>query len=238
MNCRLSGMQVGNEGFTLVELIVVIVILGILSVSAIPKFVDLKSDARVATLKSMLGSIKATNNMVYAKAVFNGANTNYSQYSQSSTSTKWDPTCGANNCVEVDGVWVYFKLAYLDRNSVVFALDGDIAGRKTVVLGNGKRVPDRCGSGETNLTVANEGNCGTARRDSINYECSKYSADDVCTGYDFCQCREKGGNNKPDYEVFIPRGTPFKNSKCHLKYATAEEYTGRVPIYKLETSGC
>lgn len=234
MNCRLSGMQVGNEGFTLVELIVVIVILGILSVSAIPKFVDLKSDARVATLKSMLGSIKATNNMVYAKAVFKGANTNYTEVGQTGPDKNWDPTCDKNNCVEVDGVWVYFKFAYLDRNSVVFALDGDIAGRKTVVLGNGKRVPDRCGSGE--IPKAG-GRCSTVKSYSINHDCKNYPDGEVCTGYDFCQCRDKV-NNGPDSELFIPRGTPFKGSKCYLKYTTAEEYTGKVPIYELETSGC
>ena len=42
---------VKQEGFTLIELIVVIVILGILAVTAAPKFIDLQGDARASALQ-------------------------------------------------------------------------------------------------------------------------------------------------------------------------------------------
>ncbi|MBK7546835.1 MAG: prepilin-type N-terminal cleavage/methylation domain-containing protein [Rhodoferax sp.] len=43
-------MKQVQRGFTLIELVMVIVILGVLAAVAIPKFVDLKSDARTAAL--------------------------------------------------------------------------------------------------------------------------------------------------------------------------------------------
>jgi MSHA pilin protein MshA len=46
----------------------VIVILGILSAVALPKFVDLGGDARVAAMKSAEGSMRAANSIIYAKA--------------------------------------------------------------------------------------------------------------------------------------------------------------------------
>lgn len=57
-----------QAGFTLIELVMVIVILGILSAVALPKFVDLGSDARKSAMKAVEGSMRSTNAIVYAKA--------------------------------------------------------------------------------------------------------------------------------------------------------------------------
>ncbi|MGI2170332.1 type II secretion system protein [Shewanella sp. MF05960] len=65
-----------QSGFTLIELVVVIIILGILAVTAAPRFLSLSSDANKAALQSMGGAIKSAANLVYAKSVIQGLQNN------------------------------------------------------------------------------------------------------------------------------------------------------------------
>lgn len=53
-------------GFTLIELVMVIVILGILAAVAIPKFVDLSKEARLASAKTLAGSISSSSAIFFS----------------------------------------------------------------------------------------------------------------------------------------------------------------------------
>ncbi len=61
-----------GAGFTLIELVVVIIVLGILSVVAAPKFINLKSDAHNSVLQGMKGAVSSGNSLVYSKALIQG----------------------------------------------------------------------------------------------------------------------------------------------------------------------
>ena len=61
-----------QQGFTLIELVVVIVSLGILAVTAAPKFIDLTSDAKGSVVQAVKASINSAADMAHAKALVAG----------------------------------------------------------------------------------------------------------------------------------------------------------------------
>ncbi|CCO48959.1 MSHA pilin protein MshA [Vibrio nigripulchritudo SOn1] len=62
-------------GFTLIELVVVIVILGILAVTAAPKFLNLQGDAREASLQGLKGAMSGAAGIVYGRSALDGIET-------------------------------------------------------------------------------------------------------------------------------------------------------------------
>ena len=74
MNIRHNSKPTKNAGFTLIELVVVIIVLGVLAVIAAPKFINLKSDANRAAIKSAVGSIKSSVSLFKSKTLTSGNN--------------------------------------------------------------------------------------------------------------------------------------------------------------------
>src|SRR3989338_5102479 len=64
-----------KRGFTLIELVMVIVILGILAATALPRFVDLSNKAKESEAKGSLGAIRAAVAIKYAENVANNPGT-------------------------------------------------------------------------------------------------------------------------------------------------------------------
>lgn len=64
-----------HQGFTLIELVIVIVILGILSAVALPRFINITSDARSASVAGMAGGVRSAASLAKAQYMVNGNTT-------------------------------------------------------------------------------------------------------------------------------------------------------------------
>ncbi len=65
-------MNKASKGFTLIELVVVITILGILAAFAIPRFANLETEARIAAVQGLAGSVRSGATLAHSLSLAQG----------------------------------------------------------------------------------------------------------------------------------------------------------------------
>jgi MSHA pilin protein MshA len=99
-------MKASNErGFTLIELVVVITILGILAAFAVPRFIALDTQARVATVNGLAGSVKSAASLARGLAMANAQ--------------------GASGSVTMEGQPITLNNYYPDSTTIASAVYSD-----------------------------------------------------------------------------------------------------------------
>lgn len=161
-------MKQQQSGFTLIELVAVIVLLGILAVTALPRFVNLQSDARRSVLEGLAASMQGAGTQIYAKAAIDGVENaatgtvtvNVGTVATVNGYPAADPSAnlGILSVIDYDGAIFTDNVAGADAASVILGYDldtdGDVTNDNCFVT-----YTNSAGGGAAPGVVVTGGNC-------------------------------------------------------------------------------
>lgn len=191
-----------HRGFTLIELVCVIVILGVLASSAVPKYINVTSDARIARLQALRGAIRSVDQMVYAKTAIQNVSRNN------------DAWATHNNYVVLEGIQYHVKYGHIDRNNIGYFIDGTPKGE----------IKNKIAQSRTDTKAGYKFNCLDFQGVCEHEWCDCYPGID--TGIPEFENHKSDGPEGADdaqkaSQFFIPRGmepSKYKTDKCFLAY--------------------